>query len=48
MEKKQNILCLCHFIINMFLTHVTHMRVVRNECCACAEVPREKEMRNKQ
>ena len=31
MIKKQNILCVCHFIVIIFLTHVTHMRNVRND-----------------
>ena len=30
MVKKQSILCKCHFIINILLTHVTHMRNVCN------------------
>ena len=30
MVKKQNILCLCLFIMNNFLTHFTRMRNVRN------------------
>ena len=34
MVEKQSILCQCHFIINIFLTHVTWMRNVRNQCYA--------------
>ena len=29
--KKANFLCQCHFTINNFITHDTHMRTVRNE-----------------
>ena len=36
MVKKQNILYYCHFCINSFLTHVTHMRNVSNESYAFA------------
>ena len=34
MVMKQNILCQCYFIINIFLTYATHMRNMRNESYA--------------
>ena len=32
MVGKQNILCQRHLVVNTFLTHVTHMLNVRNDC----------------